>query len=159
MALVGVKSARPEEASGVQTTHLGRRPLHQNSEKQCASAVLIWAQATLLSVSMMSIPSAQNSPRFCCDVRLITFSSTRHLFDRLGLRTQAEACATAAPERPFRGAPTECVYAFTAGGSGFGALSPIRRTLLSSSDICMPERASKSAGTCAAIFVMSPVSL
>jgi hypothetical protein len=46
-----------------------------------------------------------------------------------------------------------------AGFSGFGALSPIMRTLLSSSDICMPESASKSAGTCAAIFVMSPVSL
>src|SRR6266850_2489083 len=46
-----------------------------------------------------------------------------------------------------------------AGCSGFGALSPIRRTLLSSSDICMPESASNSAGTCAAIFVMSPVSL
>jgi hypothetical protein len=47
----------------------------QNSEKQCVSAVLIWAQATLLSVSMMSIPSAQNSPRFCCIVRLMTLSS------------------------------------------------------------------------------------
>src|SRR6266851_9721329 len=53
-------------------------------------------------------------------------------------------------------------YAFLTGadgGSGFGALSPIRRTLLSSSEICMPESASKSAGTCAAILVMSPVSL
>ena len=37
--------------------------------------MLIWAQATLLSVSMMSIPSAQNSPRFCCNVRLMTLSS------------------------------------------------------------------------------------
>jgi len=53
-------------------------------------------------------------------------------------------------------------YAFligACGGSGFGALSPISRTLLSSSDTCMPESASKSAGTCAAILVMSPVSL
>src|SRR6267378_4035436 len=35
-------------------------------------------------------------------------------------------------------------YAFlmgACGGSGFGALSPISRTLLSSSDICMPESA------------------
>jgi hypothetical protein len=46
-----------------------------------------------------------------------------------------------------------------AGFSAFGPLSPIIRTLLSSSDICMPESASKSAGTCAAILVMSPVSL
>jgi len=45
------------------------------------------------------------------------------------------------------------------GGTGFGALSPIRRTFDSSSDICMPESASNSAGTCAAILVMSPVSL
>src|SRR5580704_18965264 len=45
------------------------------------------------------------------------------------------------------------------GGAGFGALSPIRRTLLSRSDICMPDRASNSAGTCAAILAMSPVSL
>src|SRR5882762_10296805 len=45
------------------------------------------------------------------------------------------------------------------GWSSRGALSPISRTLLSSSDICMPESASKSAGTWAAIFVMSPVSL
>src|SRR5580698_5447043 len=54
------------------------------------------------------------------------------------------------------------VYALEAGAagfSGFGALSPIKRTLLSRSDTCMPESASKSAGTCAAIFVMSPVSL
>jgi len=53
-------------------------------------------------------------------------------------------------------------YAFligACGGSGFGDLSPIKRTLPSSSDICMPDRASKSAGTCAAILVMSPVSL
>src|SRR5206468_7977643 len=51
-------------------------------------------------------------------------------------------------------------YDFLAGGcSGFGALSPIIRTLLSRSDICMPESASKRAGTCAAILVTSPVSL
>src|SRR5712664_707779 len=46
-----------------------------------------------------------------------------------------------------------------AGCSGFGALSPIRRTLLNKSDICMPDSASNNAGTCAAILVMSPVSL
>jgi len=53
------------------------RPLHafQNSEKQCVSALLICAQATLVSVAMISIPSAQNSPRFCCVVRLMTLSS------------------------------------------------------------------------------------
>jgi hypothetical protein len=51
-------------------------------------------------------------------------------------------------------------YDLLAGGcTGLGALSPIMRTLLSSSDICMPERASNSAGTCAAILVMSPVNL
>src|SRR6266852_2794919 len=45
------------------------------------------------------------------------------------------------------------------GGAGLRAWSPIKRTLASRSDICMPESASNSAGTCAAIFVMSPVSL
>src|SRR5579862_9854370 len=45
------------------------------------------------------------------------------------------------------------------GGIAFGALSPISRIFPSSSDISMPESASKSAGTCAAILVMSPVSL
>jgi hypothetical protein len=49
----------------------------QNTEKQW-SVVLIWAQATLVSVAMMRIPSAQNSPRFCCIVRLMTLSSIRH---------------------------------------------------------------------------------
>src|SRR5258706_408002 len=44
------------------------------------------------------------------------------------------------------------------GGSG-GALSPICRTFPSSSDIFMPLNASNSAGTCAAIFAMSPVIL
>jgi len=47
----------------------------QNNEKQCASAVLIWAQATLVRVAMMTIPNAHNSPRFCCIVRLMTLSS------------------------------------------------------------------------------------
>jgi hypothetical protein len=77
----------------------------------------------------------------------------------------------AVPQRPssvlvgsFEPTRTEAnvtVYALlgAAGFSGFGALSPIMRTLLSSSDTCMPESASKSAGTCAAIFVISPVSL
>src|SRR5215472_15152388 len=51
-------------------------------------------------------------------------------------------------------APAVCVPP-----SGFGLLSPICRTLPSSSDICMPLSASNSAGTCAAILVMSPVTL
>src|SRR5581483_5621966 len=42
---------------------------------------------------------------------------------------------------------------------GRGPLSPIWRTLPRSSDICMPERASNRAGTCAAILAMSPVIL
>ena len=51
-------------------------------------------------------------------------------------------------------------YVFTCHCSaGFSALSPICRTLPSSSDICMPESVSNSAGTCAAILVMSPVIL
>src|SRR5271165_6782411 len=43
--------------------------------------------------------------------------------------------------------------------SGFGALSPIWRTLPSNSFSGMPESASNSAGTCAAMVVMSPVIL
>src|SRR5882762_7910317 len=74
-----VETLRPE---GLSYTGPGRsegRPPNefQNNEKQCVSAVLIWAQATLVSVAMMSIPSAQNSPRFCCIVRLMTLSSIR----------------------------------------------------------------------------------
>src|ERR1043166_2575010 len=47
----------------------------------------------------------------------------------------------------------------TAAVSALGAFSPMRRTLPSSSDICIPDSASNSAGTCAAIAVMSPVIL
>src|SRR5215468_6967395 len=55
---------------------------------------------------------------------------------------------------------TYCLVSAGSGGcSGFGALSPINRTLLSRSDTRMPESASNSAGTCAAILVTSPVSL
>ena len=50
-------------------------------------------------------------------------------------------------------------YCLSLDASGVGALSPICLTFASSSDICIPESASKSAGTCAAIFVMSPVIL
>jgi len=39
------------------------------------------------------------------------------------------------------------------------SFSPMPFTRFRSSDICMPESASKSAGTCAAIFVRSPVIL
>src|SRR5437867_5231012 len=46
-----------------------------------------------------------------------------------------------------------------AGWSGPGALSPIFLTFESRSDIGMPDSASTSAGTCAAISVRSPVSL
>src|SRR5438876_7328019 len=41
----------------------------------------------------------------------------------------------------------------------FGPLSPIVLTLANSSLMLMPESVSKSAGTCAAILVMSPVIL
>ena len=47
----------------------------QNNEKQCVTAVWICDQATLVSVAMMSIPNAQNSPRFCCIDILMTLSS------------------------------------------------------------------------------------
>src|SRR5215510_11300917 len=43
--------------------------------------------------------------------------------------------------------------------SGLGVLSPIPFTLESNSGIDIPERASNSAGTCAAICAMSPVIL
>src|SRR5271157_1633933 len=43
--------------------------------------------------------------------------------------------------------------------SGLGDLSPIWRTLPNSSVSGMPESVSNSAGTCAAILVMSPVIL
>src|SRR5438067_11047901 len=42
---------------------------------------------------------------------------------------------------------------------GFGPLSPIVLTLANNSLMLMPESVSKSAGTCAAILVMSPVIL
>src|ERR1019366_4628190 len=46
-----------------------------------------------------------------------------------------------------------------AGGNSPADLSPMGRIFPSRSDIFMPERASNSAGTCAAISVMSPVIL
>ncbi len=71
-----VESLRPEGLS-YRPWPVGRPATKRISkqQKQCVSAVLIWAQATLVSVAMMSIPSAQNSPRFCCIVRLMTLSS------------------------------------------------------------------------------------
>jgi hypothetical protein len=81
----GTATLRPEGPSYI-----------QNNEKQCVSAVLIWPQATLLSVSMMSIPSAQNSPRFCRDVRFMTLSSI------IGIPRLREA-----PERLLRSVPAE----------------------------------------------------
>src|SRR5260370_36313212 len=67
------------------------------------------------------------------------------------------------PGRMFRACPDgNSPYADlfgSVGGTGFGALSPIRRTFESNSDICMPERASTHAGTFAAILRMSPDSL
>src|SRR5215469_2330011 len=58
--------------------------------------------------------------------------------------------------RPHASSPTPR-YAF--GNSDFGALSPICRTLPSSSDSGIPESVSNNAGICAAILVMSPVIL
>src|SRR5260370_6123442 len=43
------------------------------------------------------------------------------------------------------------------GGPGFVALSPIRRTVESNSDICTPERSPNNAGTSAAISEISHV--
>src|SRR5579864_3318269 len=64
------------------------------------------------------------------------------------------------PHKPLRH-ERPLAYAFGSSGGlgGFGALSPICRTLLSKSDSGMPESVSNSAGTCAAILVMSPVIL
>src|SRR5438270_4165426 len=54
--------------------------------------------------------------------------------------------------------PLHELYALGNSG-GFGTLAPIALTLPSSSEIGMPESVSNRAGTCAAIFAMSPVIL
>src|SRR5881227_2276754 len=54
--------------------------------------------------------------------------------------------------------PLHELYAFGNSG-GFGPLSPMALTLPNNSAIGMPESVSNRAGTCAAIFAMSPVIL
>ena len=141
---------------------------HQNTERHRASVAWICAHARLVNVAIVTIPNAHNSPRFCCNVRLMTFSSiglppfwltaTDLKVAHYIQTAQAEDCATESAGALLAKRSGGMGYDF-AGCSGLGALSPIRRTLPSKSDICMPESASKRAGTCAAIFATSPVSL
>src|SRR5439155_17321928 len=69
-----------------------------------------------------------------------------------------DGAEAAFPYLPAAAAP---VPPLSAGGntSGFGTLSPISRTFDSNSLMLMPDSVSNSAGTCAAILVMSPVTL
>src|SRR5947208_15132589 len=64
----------------------------------------------------------------------------------------------ARPTHTYFPAPAPLLEGGEASG-GFGPLSPIVLTLANNSLMLMPESVSKSAGTCAAILVMSPVIL
>src|SRR5438094_9068519 len=88
-----------------------------------------------------------------------TRNQTKRTFSFLLMAIPPDHLAPPAGPRGPAGDGNNC-YDFLAGAcSGFGALSPIIRTLLSRSDICMPESASKRAGTCPAIPETCPVSL
>src|SRR6266567_3489018 len=72
--------------------------------------------------------------------------------------SQIEAGEGASSTHSYFPAPAPLLEGGKASG-GFGPLSPIVLTLANSSLMLMPESVSKSAGTCAAILVMSPVIL
>src|SRR5215470_3399933 len=99
---------------------------------------------------------------FCCGHRLRSLTTSRAV---------RRAGTPVAPSIRFRCPPLSLRTLEGQGGAssrlaahyfpfvGFSALSPIWRTLPSISRMSMPESVSNSAGTCAAIFAMSPVIL